>query len=68
MVKGFSGSLVVGVGEAIPNGFDAPRAHIGVQHASEHENHHITLKGSSEFILPIEVLRWACNSDASQAE
>jgi hypothetical protein len=44
MAKGFLGSLVVGVSEAIPSGFDAPGAHIGVQHASRHENHHITRK------------------------
>jgi hypothetical protein len=68
MAKGFSGSLVVGVGEAIPSSFDAPGAHIGVQCASGHENHHITPKGASKFILPIKVLPWARNSDAFQAE
>jgi hypothetical protein len=66
--QGFSGSLSVGVWEPKASGGDELGIHVGVKCAFSHEDHQVTPKGPSEVVLPVGVLRWVHNSDASQAE
>ena len=66
--QGFSGGLSVGVWEAKASGGNEPGFHVRIASALSHEDHPITPKGAPGVVLPVDVLRWVHNPDASQAE